>query len=296
MNSNFIKVSRSNRCPICGKPDWCLIAKDGAAAICPRVPEGALKYVDKAGYLHKLSELPSHRPISFTPRQVPVEEPTIDAAALMEEFREDVDEVDFERMAENLGVSEAALQMLGTGWCDASHAWAFPMSDGAGNVVGIRLRSDTGKKWAVRGSRNGLFIPAVLDGMGPLFVVEGPTDTAALIDLDVDVIGLPCNVVVGMLRDFLRSCKRDVVIVQERDDKIADTEKCTKCKINMCPMCRPGQYGAQCVIAPQLNGFARTIKIISPLNGKDSREWKRMGATKETLLWTAKNVPYWRAT
>ncbi len=297
MNDNFIKVTRSNRCQICGKPDWCLVSKDGGAAICPRVPEGAIKYVDKTGFLHRLKDVNYAtgytRQVAST--AVPKEEPTIDAAALMEEFRDDVDEVAFERLAAALGVTDAALQFLGTGWCDKSNAWAFPMSDAAGNCVGIRLRSDTGKKWAVRGSRNGLFLPAVLTGEGPLFVVEGPTDTAALIDLDVDVIGLPCNVVVGMLVDFLRTCKRDVVIVQERDDKIDDTERCQYCKVNMCPRCRPGKYGAQHVIAPQISGYARTIKIISPLDGKDSREWKKNGLTKETLLWAAKQVPYWRA-
>ncbi len=27
-------VGRENPCPVCGKPDWCLAAADGSAAIC----------------------------------------------------------------------------------------------------------------------------------------------------------------------------------------------------------------------------------------------------------------------
>lgn len=273
--AGFVKVSRSNRCQVCGKPDWCMVARDGTAAICPRVPEGALKYLGESGYLHRLSDEVHTVVRQAVSRHIPVEEPTIDAAALMDEYREDMDEVALERLCERLGVSDAALQFLGIGWCNASDAWAFPMSDGAGEVVGIRLRNDTGKKWAVRGSRSGLFIPAVLTGEGALFLVEGPTDTAALIDLDVDVIGRPfCRGGNSYLQNFLRASKRDVVIISDNDG--------------------PGVDGAE-ALAKDLDGFARTLKVIKPVMGKDSREWKSLGLTKETLLWTAKQVPLWRA-
>jgi len=35
----MIRVSRRQPCPICGKPDWCLMAEDGSAAICARIEE-----------------------------------------------------------------------------------------------------------------------------------------------------------------------------------------------------------------------------------------------------------------
>jgi len=50
------RVTRSRPCPVCGKPDWCLVAPDGSAAICPRVKEGALRKCGDAGYLHILTD------------------------------------------------------------------------------------------------------------------------------------------------------------------------------------------------------------------------------------------------
>jgi len=55
-DQRFDKVSRDEPCPICGKPNWCLIAKDGGAAICPRTPEGAVKDLGEAGFLHLLNK------------------------------------------------------------------------------------------------------------------------------------------------------------------------------------------------------------------------------------------------
>ncbi len=33
----WLRVTRQNRCPVCGKPDWCLVSPDGEAAICARI-------------------------------------------------------------------------------------------------------------------------------------------------------------------------------------------------------------------------------------------------------------------
>ena len=51
MNSeNMIRVSKQRPCPVCGKPDWCLIARDGSAAICARIAEGSVKQCGEAGW------------------------------------------------------------------------------------------------------------------------------------------------------------------------------------------------------------------------------------------------------
>ena len=52
------RVSKSNLCPICDKPDWCLAASDGSAAICARIDEGSVKKCGDAGYLHILTDRP----------------------------------------------------------------------------------------------------------------------------------------------------------------------------------------------------------------------------------------------
>lgn len=50
----MVSVSASKRCPVCEKPDWCLIAPDGSASICSRT-EGA-KCCGDAGWLHRLKD------------------------------------------------------------------------------------------------------------------------------------------------------------------------------------------------------------------------------------------------
>lgn len=50
------RVSRQNPCPVCGKPDWCLVAKDGSAAICSRIQEGSIKRCGDAGWLHRFRD------------------------------------------------------------------------------------------------------------------------------------------------------------------------------------------------------------------------------------------------
>lgn len=45
-------------CPVCGKPDWCIVSIDDprspSAAICQRVSEGSIRYIEESGYLHIL--------------------------------------------------------------------------------------------------------------------------------------------------------------------------------------------------------------------------------------------------
>lgn len=49
----FPRVSRSRPCPICGHPDWCLLARDEHAALCQRT-ESDNQWGD-AGWFHRLS-------------------------------------------------------------------------------------------------------------------------------------------------------------------------------------------------------------------------------------------------
>ena len=53
---NWTKATEETPCPICGKPDWCLLSsenpEDPKAVICGRVAEGATQPLGEAGYLH----------------------------------------------------------------------------------------------------------------------------------------------------------------------------------------------------------------------------------------------------
>ena len=91
-DSDWLRVSRSRPCPICGKPDWCLIVgptDDPTAAICARVESGNRR--GDAGWLHRLRD--DGR--TFTPTlRIPVHSTTtasIYFGAMAERFSSAVD-------------------------------------------------------------------------------------------------------------------------------------------------------------------------------------------------------------
>lgn len=64
VSSKWLRVSGRNQCPVCGKPDWCLISQDGTAAICPRIRSD--KQAGDAGWLHRLTA--DYRPRTPPPK------------------------------------------------------------------------------------------------------------------------------------------------------------------------------------------------------------------------------------
>jgi hypothetical protein len=125
--------------------------------------------------------------------------------------------------AARLGVSTRSLKWLAAQSIGVSQI-AFPMFDENGELIGIRLRNEAGKKWAVKGSRQGLFIPfaaiPTLLRRRNALVVEGPTDTAAGLDLGFMTIGRPaCRGQEKMLADCLTNLGiNEVIIVADNDE------------------------------------------------------------------------------
>lgn len=178
--------------------------------------------------------------------------------------------------AELLGLPPEPLERLGVGWEPDSDATTWPMYDANGFVIGIRLRCPkSGKKWAVKGSRNGLFVPAYLKpevAGSRLFVCEGPTDTAAVISLGLAAVGVPSAGVGGdMLAQMIRSLDLSgIVIVADGDQAGIDGAK------------RLASYLADCA----------DVRIMAPPNGiKDVRDWVVQGADRSTFLRTTDFSP-----
>ena len=221
MGEKMLRVSRRTPCPVCGKRDWCGISSDGSVCICMRVPDGALEQTRNGGWLHRLRET-NHAPRSHRVRRVrvqPPEELWVDFGRLAAEFSAAVDIVELQDFAEQLGLSVEGLVRLGIGWSVEHRAWSFPMRDAGKKVRGIRLRSWAGRKLAVRGSRDGLFIPSDLVFSDRLLIAEGVTDTAALLDLGFAAAGRPsCSDGVRLLVRLVKRAKpKEVVIVADGD-------------------------------------------------------------------------------
>jgi len=173
-------------------------------------------------------------------------------------------------LAEALGVSYRALYRLGAAWAPQHAAWAFPMRDGDGGIIGIRLRAMDGRKRAVRGSRAGLICDPSLTGNIPLLICEGPTDTAAAMTLGFSAIGRPsCRGQEDLLRARLRLWRDDVVIVADHDRPHERPDGSAW---------RPGFDGA----VDLATALRRPCRIIMP-PGKDIREWVRAGAQRSDI-------------
>ncbi len=176
--------------------------------------------------------------------------------------------------AENLGVTPNSLFELGCAWSVEYKAWAFPMSDGAGKIIGIRLRNETGFKWAVTGSRQGIFLPAV-DPQPITFLPEGPTDTAACLSLGLFAIGRPsCNSGNELIAQALKRLGIYKVVIVADNDEIKQGGK------------RPGIEGAI-----KLKKELKLSSVIwsPPAPIKDVREFLKVGGTKQMIESEIKN-------
>ncbi|MFC2033708.1 DUF3854 domain-containing protein [Chloroflexota bacterium] len=54
--SKWVRVNRRNPCQVCSKPDWCLISKDGKAALCARIESDKPAGNKGAGWIHTLDD------------------------------------------------------------------------------------------------------------------------------------------------------------------------------------------------------------------------------------------------
>jgi hypothetical protein len=201
--------------------------------------------------------------------------PVIDAAKLMREWLAATPPIALDDFAASLGVSTPSVGAVGAAWAAPYSAWAFPMCDGYGNVVGIRLRNERGK-FAVRGSRQGIFTttdhgPGTTGPQKTLFVCEGPTDTAAAVELGLFAVGRPnCCCGGPEIKVFARrqGCNR-VVVISDND--------------------KPGLDGAR-----KVGGELELPFAVYVPPAKDLREFVRLGGTRAMIENTVKGI-VWQA-
>ena len=191
MNQMWTRTSRERPCPVCGKADWCMVSSNRAVVICPRIEEGSKKYLDGSGYLHIIDK---SKPVPLRKDESGSELPehNIVLSQLASKMMACCDDERLRHLSMDLGVPPFALRLLRVGWSSTSDAYSFPMWRDGQRLIGIRVRSMTGKKWAIKGSRSGLFMPVEWPSRkSGVVVCEGPTDTAALLGLGINAIGRP---------------------------------------------------------------------------------------------------------
>lgn len=283
MNSIYYKktkwphVTKQRPCPVCGKHDWCTVSPDGEIVFCRRIESDNPKVLRSGGrgWVHKLNEpVDTAHTRAPTHDTTPMEGPNQACERLSSQLRCVVRPGDLRAHAASLGVSVESLKRLHIG--STLKAWSFPMRNARGEIIGIRYRAENGRKWAERGSRQGLFIPdgIPLEG-GRLYICEGPTDCAALLDMGCHAIGrASCNHGGPDLMAWAR--KREVVVVADRDEDKTRPDGTTW---------NPGMDGAK-RLAFDLRNEANVVYMIQPPRHKDARAWHiAEPAVSEPDLW-----------
>lgn len=255
------RVSKNRPCPICGKPDWCLVAEDGTAAICARIKEDSKKRCGDSGWLHVLSDRHNrhngHRKRCLT---LSMEEQPRDFGEISQQYQRELTVERLKWLSASLSISIQNLHRLHIGW--DGQAFTFPMSNAESQIIGVRRRFPDGPKMSLTGSMNGVFIPVDLPTDDLLFICEGPTDTAAALDLGFSAIGRPnCNSKVDMTAEIAKG--RDVVIIGDNDEG--------------------GRAGVE-RLSDTLVLYCKDVRIIFPPESiKDLRDWLSIGLTAEML-------------
>lgn len=223
------------------------------------------------GFLHKVffDSASSFRPPKPPRRSDPPQPPRRDLQNMMEKWKEKTPINALQTLADALGVSAYALSALDAARAILLAAWAFPMRDGDGKTVGIRLRGDNGRKWAVKGSKDGLFYPESVPPDHVAFVCEGPTDTAAILSVGLWAVGRPSCM--GAVEHVKNLCRRlhitHLVVVADNDAPKQRPDG---------SWWQPGFDGARKLTATA----GLPYKIISTPT-KDVRAWVRAGATRD---------------
>lgn len=212
------RVSRESTCPICGRPDWCLRADNGRAAICARVQSDRPMRTG-VGWIHPVGDEP---PLQWrTVQRSKPKRTSPELTAIAKQCCKAMSNDNLNTLSFRLGVSADSLLSLRVGWSVAKHAFSFPMRDEAGRVVGIRYRCEiSGNKFSETGGREGMFyLPPVLADFA--VIVEGASDAAAVMTVGFQsVIGRSNNISnVEQLRSILRGHRFNrVVIVPDSDE------------------------------------------------------------------------------
>ncbi len=259
--TQWTRVSRNTPCPVCGKTDWCLIASDESAAICPRIESA--KRAGDAGYFHRLVETPR----LYEPRRVLIsnQKPLPDLTPLARQYQHAANVDRLHAFAASLDVKAESLAEFGVGWSVDHAAWTFPMRDPqTEKVTGIRLRRPDGAKFSVKDGKESLFLSDTMTNNDPVLIIaEGASDAIASHSIGFqNAVGRPsCTGGTQHLVALVRMRKpASAVIVSDNDE--------------------PGIRGANS-LAGTLSLYCRETRVITPpTNFKDLRQWVAAGATR----------------
>ncbi len=171
------------KCPVCMKPDWCLVADDGSAAICSRKSEGSVKKVGKAGWLHILGNFKPLKYIVPPKKKIDWNKWTVRFAKQLIENREA-----FGKLCQSIKLNPISALRFYIGW---HKGWlTIPVYTMMRKISGIQRRQGSTKRY-MKHSGMGVFVPSAFfqNPSDTLAVCEGWTDTVTALEYGYNAIG-----------------------------------------------------------------------------------------------------------
>jgi hypothetical protein len=280
--SKWVRVSKPEPCPVCGKPDYCTRTTDGTAIRCMRV-ESAKPVEDRNGGIGWLHSLENPLPPLPAPKEVKKKADWTEECKAM--FSHERAHAKRCAVAELLSVSVESLEALrvGIGWDEwnGKEFSSWPSRDAEGRCVGyVRRYADGTKKTNIGGTTGVFFSSRWCQHPGPVFVVEGGSDVASCETNNLNAIGRASNTCGGnVIKELIRKhCPyKKIVVIGERDEQPSKrgtllvpscTAECTGCA-----HCWPGLFGAK-KVAKELNASW----VMVPSGYKDMRELLSAGS------------------
>lgn len=294
LKAPWVHTSQLRPCPICGRGkggNRCILIPDEVVQCYYTPSKMPRKTTAGDAWLHFLRERPEReRPTNrrrIIVRRATPSRPDVGLPKLAGKFQMHLTPDRLRALGHTLGVSCGSLKRLCAGWTNgemmfiasrgeerAINAWSFPRRDADGRVTGISLRPMWGRKFTWTGSGGGLHIPTGFEPGGRGILCEGPSDTAAALDLGLNAFGRSsCASDVEEVIRFIRAHElTQLIIFSQRDDAHYRADGSAY---------YPAQDGAE-DLARQARLFAPDVRIIMPPEhegDKDVRDWLRRGAT-----------------
>jgi hypothetical protein len=186
---------------------------------------------------HNTARMPAERPAANANRRQ-----SDDWAALSEGFQAELTPKLMLALEMELRLEYRYLTELRLGWSAPRNVYTWPEVDGHGRVIGIATRAPrTGVKGFLAAGRRGLYIPSFMlkwapqsnttlptrrrahgKNTRPIYIVEGPTDTAAMLAMGMLAIGRPsARSGVDHLVEWLarHASSQKIIVVGEIDAK-----------------------------------------------------------------------------
>jgi len=251
-------------CPVCGKPDGCLVAEEGTAAICSRVSEGSIRKVGKGpfagGWLHILGDFESKKYEVPPKPHINWNRIAVRCARVLSEHREE-----FSSFCQLTKINPISALRFFIGYYDG---WiTIPMYGRNKRISGIQKRKGPLKRH-MEYSDMGVFIPASFFQYQckTLAVCEGWSDTLTACEYGFNAIG-KMNAFVGddlvLLYAKEIKCKKVILFADNNENGV-------------------GLDGANDTASLLEKGGFPTKIVLTP--EKDLRECKLRGMTLRQII------------